>query len=186
MTHRSTVMVGLLSTLCAALVFGAAPTEARPSPAGQYLHNVYYDGCLTDLGENVEVELLPCKLNADGYIAADQRWDHVYTPQSGGFIQLVSGLGHSLEFPGIAFGKAPMVAEAVVSGRPQTVWQPSGGAGNALVPGGCGATSCFLLSYNTPLYLMPLQHTQPMQASIGFTTMLDNFQNDMVLWTMGP
>ncbi|MFE3187377.1 hypothetical protein ACFXHA_00125 [Nocardia sp. NPDC059240] len=187
MTHRSISTAALFPVLCAVLAFAAAPADAKPSPSGQYLHNVFYNQCLTDRGENLTVVLQPCSYGTDGYIVAAQRWNHVPSPKGGDyyFVQLVSGLGHSLEFVGGAYG-TPLYAKAVPSGGPQTVFVVGGGSGTALLSGHCGPDSCFIDSPNIPMYLEPYQHSRPMQATIGMTDKLDNFTNDMVLWTQGP
>lgn len=183
MTFKS---AALLPALCAALAVAAAPAAAKPSPSGQYLRNVFYNECLTDRGANLTPQLQPCSHGSDGYIVPAQRWNQipVSLPSNYYFIQLVSGLGHSLEFEGGAYG-TPLYAHPVPAGGPQTVFMVGGANRTALSPGYCFAT-CNLFSENTPLYLAPYQHSQPMEATIAFPNQLDNFTDDMVLWTQGP
>ncbi|GAB2513223.1 hypothetical protein GCM10027167_14550 [Nocardia heshunensis] len=174
--------------LCTVLGLVAGPAAAKPSPSGQYLHNVFYNQCLTDRGENLSVQLQPCSYGTDGYIVAAQRWNHVPVSLGGDdyyFVQLVSGLGHSLEFLGGAYA-TPLYAKPVPSGGPQTVFVVGGGSGTALLSGHCVTGRCFIDSPNIPMYLEPYQHSQPMGAAIGRTDQLDNFTDDMVLWTQGP
>ncbi|MFD6161908.1 hypothetical protein ACFWF7_14815 [Nocardia sp. NPDC060256] len=181
---------GVLTAACSLLLLVAVPATANPGPAGRYLHNDFYGnwGCLTDRGENFKVVLMACNFDADGSIAANQRWDHVPVPTSPGYFQLVSGLGNSLEFGngvGGAYG-TPLTAMHFPPGNFHTAWLSDGLRLRAASCVVVDSLVCTVDRTGTMIYLEPYQRSRPMLATIGPTTRLDNFDPRMLEWTQGP
>ncbi|MFJ4654535.1 hypothetical protein ACIP5Y_24965 [Nocardia sp. NPDC088792] len=102
-------------------------------------------------------------------------------PNSGGYFQLVSGLGDSLELGVGASGKYgdPLAARQLGAGTVRTIWIANGQMiclyswTQQCVPGG------------KTVVLEPYQLSRPMQVTADEADHLEYYQPAMVEWNMG-